>query len=133
MATQRPTSTRSLPKTEGSKTKAAEKSVPLDLQREIQTACRDIVIVRIGGDAMTRTAPSDQQAKFLLRKLGKALSRPGVSRTAVFGTGNSANRVYAYSVDPEDPMMIIREDVHGNRTHGKVVGGTFKRVRTMRG
>jgi hypothetical protein len=91
-----------------------------------------MVIVRIGGDVATKNTPSDQKASFLLGKFGKALSKPGVSRAEVFGAGKSSGTVYAYSLDPKDPTMIIREDAKGKRTQGKVVGGTFKGVRTAR-
>lgn len=120
-------------KTSGSKAKRGAQSGAMQDQRQIQTPRGDMVIVRIGGEVATKTAPADQKAKFLLVKFGRALSKPGVSRTEVFGAGKSAKTVYAYSLDPKDPTMIIREDAQGKRAHGKVVDGTFKSVGTVRG
>lgn len=71
--------------------------------------------------------PADQHAGPLLRKVVKALSKPGVRREAVFGTSPKKN-FYAYSMDPTNPTRMVREDVEGNRTVGTMVDGRFRKV-----
>jgi hypothetical protein len=61
----------------------------------------------------------------LLHKLGKALSKPGLSRRAVFGSAPAKN-VYSYYVDERNPSKIIRESFDGKRISGRVVEGKFR-------
>lgn len=59
----------------------------------------------------------------LLRKLGRALRSPGLPRSSVF-TGRPG--IYAYSVHPEDPQLLIREDEAGTQTVGVFRKGRFR-------
>jgi len=81
------------------------------------------------GRSTRRTIPAAQTAAALGAKLGKALSKPGISRDAVFGTVAARGEVYAYSVLPEDPTKLVRETADGKRTIGRVVGGKFRALR----
>jgi hypothetical protein len=90
------------------------------------TSRADLFLVRVGTKPVTET-PADQTAGPLLRKVGKALSRPGVSREAVFGRAPKEN-FFVYSLDPTDPKRMIREDAAGNRTVGRMVNGAFRKV-----
>lgn len=99
--------------------------------RLLATSRSDLYLVLVGTDAVTET-PEDQLAGPLLCKLGKALSKPGISREAVFGT-NPKPDAYAYSVDPSNPERVIREDAAGNRTVGRMFNGVFRKVATGRG
>jgi hypothetical protein len=76
-----------------------------------------------------RASDPSQSAGQLLRKLGRALSRPGLPRSSVF-TG--ATGVFAYSSDPEDPSRLVREAKDGTRTVGVWRGGRFRPIRTGR-
>lgn len=89
------------------------------------TSRADLFLVRVGAKPVE--TPADQAAGPLLRKIGKALSRPGVSREAVFGRAPKHN-FFVYSLDPTDPNRMIREDVAGNRTVGRMVNGAFRKV-----
>lgn len=82
--------------------------------------------MRVGNEPVTET-PADQLAGPLLQKLGKALSKPGISRVAVFGP-NPKRTAYAYSLDPSDPVRMIREDAAGNRTVGRMTNGIFRKI-----
>lgn len=93
--------------------------------RLIATSYADLFLVRIG-DPITET-PAGEAAGPLLRRIGKALSKPGVRREAVFGTQPKKN-FYAYSLDPTNPTRMIREDAEGNRTVGRMVDGRFRKV-----
>jgi hypothetical protein len=66
--------------------------------------------------------PSDRSSE-LLRQLGRALLKPGLPRSSVF-TG--APGVYAYSVHPDDPALLVREDEAGAQTVGVFRNGRFR-------
>jgi hypothetical protein len=99
--------------------------------RLLATSCADLYLVLVGTNAVTETA-ADQLAGPLIRKLGKGLSKPGISRDAVFGP-NPKRNAYAYSVDPTNPERMIREDAAGNRTVGRMINGVFRKIATGRG
>lgn len=92
----------------------------------LATSCSDLYLVRVGARPVTQT-PADQLAGPLLRKLGRALSKPGISREAVFGPTPNP-KAYAYSIDPANPERMIREDVAGNRTVGRMTNGVFRKI-----
>lgn len=94
--------------------------------RLLSTCHPDLFLVRIG-NKVTET-PADQEAGPLLLKVGKALSKPGVRREAVFGTQPKKN-FYAYSLDPTDPTRMVREDAEGNKSIGRMVDGKFRKLR----
>ncbi|WP_299785392.1 hypothetical protein [Ramlibacter sp.] len=74
--------------------------------------------------------PADQRAAPLLRKFGRALSRPGISRQAVFGL-NPSPRFFVYSVDPVNPDRLIRENCEGHKEVGRMVNGRFRKARDV--
>ena len=90
------------------------------------TSRPDLFIVRVGAATVSR-APADQAAVPLLRKVARALAKPGVSREAVFGAAPKRN-FYAYSLDPSDPTRMVREDAQGNKTVGRMVNGAFRKL-----
>lgn len=94
--------------------------------RLLPTSRPDLFIVRVGTKPVTEVAP-DQTAVPLLRKAGRALLKPGVSRESVFGSAPKQN-FYAYSLDPADPTRMVREDAAGNKTVGRMINGTFRKV-----
>ena len=72
-----------------------------------------------------RSVNRSDEAEVIVRKLGKALSKPGISKQVVF-RGHSPGKVFAYSAYPEDITKVVREAADGTRTVGRVVGGKFK-------
>lgn len=94
--------------------------------RLLATSRPDVFVVRVGSKAITET-PADQTAGPLLKKVGKALSKPGVRREAVFGAQPKQN-FYAYSLDPTNPSRMVREDAAGNKTVGRMVNGAFRKL-----
>jgi hypothetical protein len=75
-----------------------------------------------------KTSPHNKvlqnESASLLLAAGRALARPGISRNSVFGIGHK--KVYAYSLDPNDPTRIIREAQDGTRHIGRMVKDKFK-------
>lgn len=73
---------------------------------------------------MTTRAPAPSpSAQELLRRLGRALRKPGLPRSSVF-TG--ARGVYAYSVHPDDPTVLVREAEDGTQVTGVIKDGRFR-------
>lgn len=96
----------------------------------IQTPRSDMVIVRVGKVHPDKKVAVDQMAGTLVPKMGKAFSRPGVDRNSVFQS-HAGKTVYAYSLDPQDPTKVIKENQAGKRIIGRMANdGTFKAVRS---
>jgi len=76
-----------------------------------------------GGGSGGRAAPSDQTVSHLLPKTLRAIMKPGLRREAVFQ--KNAAQIYAYSVDPNNPDRLIREDELGIKTKGYFLGSMF--------
>lgn len=85
----------------------------------------DWLLVRRSKAKMRKSVPEKDRASALLPKAGRALNKPGIARSTVFGDpGNS--RVYAYSACIDEPGKIIRESADGKKTVGTLVEGKFK-------
>jgi hypothetical protein len=63
----------------------------------------------------------------VIAALRRSLSRPGIDRESIFGSA-TGKTVYAFSILPENPDLLIREDVDGKRTIGRLVKGRFRPV-----
>jgi hypothetical protein len=90
------------------------------------------VLVKMGDTKARRVRP-EESVGALVVKAAKALGKPGIDRTAVFGpasTKRSAKPVYAYSVYAADPTKFVRESVDGTKAVGKMVNGKFKVLAT---
>jgi hypothetical protein len=87
---------------------------------------KELAMVRTGstrkGQAATRRS---DEAEVMVRKVGKALSKPGIRKVAIF-QGALAGKVFAYSVDPLDATKLVREAADGTTRIGRVVDGKFK-------
>ena len=81
------------------------------------------VLVKTGRSNASVKVPEDESVR-LLAAAGRALARPGISRSSVFGSGDKT--VYAYSLDPQNPTRFIRESQDGTRRVGRMVNGKFK-------
>ena len=68
-----------------------------------------------------------ERAATLVPKVARALSRPGISKDAVF-KGKKHN-VYSYSVDTTDITRVVRVGADGRRTVGRLVGEKFVPVK----
>ena len=64
-------------------------------------------------------ANEKEGAQFLVKKVGAALGKPGISRGAVF-RGANPEKVFAYSVVPDDPTRVIRQTMDGTRVEGRL-------------
>lgn len=71
-----------------------------------------------------RSSNRSDEAEVIVRKLGKALSKPGISKQVVFR--GHTGKVFAYSTYPEDVTKVVREAADGTRTVGRVVGRKFR-------
>lgn len=92
----------------------------------LATSRPGLFILRVGAKPVAQ-APADQAAAPLLRQVGRALDKPGVSRQSVFGPAPRKD-FFAYSLDPADPSRMIREDAAGNKTVGRMVEGSFRKI-----
>jgi hypothetical protein len=95
--------------------------------RVIDTPRGDMFIVRSGTKSVAK-APEDQRAGVLMPRVAHALSKPGVKRASVF-RDDARKAVYAYSVDPQNPDLLVREDSTGKKTSGSMVNGVFRITR----
>lgn len=87
----------------------------------------DWLLVKQSGAKTCKSVPKKDRASELLPKAGKALNKPGIDRSKVFGElGNT--KVYAYSACVDEPGKFVRESADGKKTIGIVVGGKFKAV-----
>jgi hypothetical protein len=84
---------------------------------------RHFVLVKTGKSSPAARSASGESAR-ILAAAGQALSRPGISRSSVFGSGHK--NVFAYSLDPQDSSRFIREAQDGTRRVGKMVNGKFR-------
>lgn len=109
------------------RTNAHHVTVNISRGRVIDTPRGDMFIVRSGTKTVAK-APEDQRAEVLMARVAHALSKPGVKRTSVF-RDNGRKAVYAYSVDPQNPDLLVREDSTGKKTSGSMVNGVFRIAR----
>lgn len=88
------------------------------------------VVLNTATPGTKRERLHSESSESLAEKAGKALSKPGLSRESVFGTVAKGGRhaIYAYSVLPSDPTKIVRESFDGQKTIGRVVGGSFRKL-----
>lgn len=94
----------------------------LDSAKTVATLSNGLAIVSTRPAAATVAVRDEDTAGVLLPKLGAALSRPGLPRESVF-TG--AASVFAYSVDLDDPAILVREAADGSRVRGRMVRAKF--------
>ncbi|MCC8362484.1 hypothetical protein LK996_05280 [Lysobacter sp. A6] len=83
-----------------------------------------VQLVKVGRTAKPEVRKADTTT-VLVRKLAKALSKPGIDRSVVF-SGPDPSKVYAFSVYPSDPTLIVRESFDGTRVVGRFVDGKFR-------
>ena len=94
--------------------------------RALPSLDKEVVLVRVGkAKRPPRSSKRSDEAEVIVRKLGKALSKPGISKQAVF-RGHTPGKVFAYSTYPEDVTKVVREAADGTRTIGRVVGRKFR-------
>ncbi len=99
-------------------------AVPVEHAVQIGT---DWLLVRLAGARTRKSVPKKDQASELLPKVGKALNKPGIDRSTVFGEPGNP-RVYAYSACADEPGKIVRESVDGKKRLLGLLRGTFNYV-----
>jgi hypothetical protein len=93
--------------------------------KRIATLDEGLTIVRTGPSIAGALRPRRaDRAAAMLRKTGKALNKPGISKHSVFT--NNSDEIFAYSADPLDATKLVRTSRDGTRRKGRVVGGKFK-------
>lgn len=98
-------------------------------EHRVATPRADLVVVRVGKSKSEAVLRESEKSKALIGGIAKATRKPGISRKLVF-RGRNGQRVYAYSVNPADTTMIVREDSMGKKTLGRFIGGKFRPVRS---
>jgi hypothetical protein len=77
-----------------------------------------------------RDIPKSKEPHHLLQKAAKALSKPGIPRSAVFGDVTN-KRLFSYSIDSEDPTRLVRVAFDGTRRVGRLVNGKFQPIKRV--
>jgi hypothetical protein len=86
-----------------------------------------LVIVRTGaGQFLATHTRKEDVASVLVPKAGSALRVPGIDKNKVVFRGRHASSVFSYSMHPDDPTKMIREDSKGNVSIGRVIDGKFR-------
>jgi hypothetical protein len=94
-------------------------------QRNAVAEVSGFVLVRTSTGRRQAGAISQQEtASALVKKVGSALSKPGIERAAVFPHGTQGS-VVAYSADPNNPGDLIQESADGKKRVGRIVNGRF--------
>jgi len=93
--------------------------------KRIATLDEGLTMVRTGPSITGAVRPRrTDQAGAMLRKTGRALNKPGISKHSIFT--NDSSEIFAYSADPQDATKLVRTSRDGTRRKGRVVGGKFK-------
>jgi hypothetical protein len=120
-----------------SKMQRASSNVPLNgekvstaktgstLERRVATPRADLVVVKIGDGHKKSTISSKEKAPVVVARVVRVLNTPGTDRNRIFRS-TSGKTVYAYSIDSRDTSKVVREDVSGQRTVGRLVSGKFR-------
>ena len=95
------------------------------VERRVATPSADLVVVRIGDRHKKPAVPSNEKAPVVVARVVRVLNRPGTDRKLIFRS-TSGKKVYAYSIDLRDTSKVVREDVSGQRTVGRLVSGKFR-------
>ena len=95
--------------------------------RSVANLGRGMALVQIGHPKRVPVRP-DEKTTVLVQKAARALNKPGIDKGVVF-SGPNAARIFAYSVDPHDPRLVVRESADGQRTVGRLVDGKFRPLR----
>lgn len=99
------------------------------IEHRVVTPRSDLVVVRLGKSRSDAALRETEKSAALIDGIARAIRKPGISREVVF-KGRRSQRVYAYSVSPEDVTKIVREDSRGRKTIGHLVHGEFKALRS---
>lgn len=122
-----------------SKTRAASSTAPLNgrkgstvkanagsiVERRVATPRPDLVVVKIGDRHQKPAVSLKEKAPGVIARVVRVLNRPGTDRKRIFRS-TSGKTVYAYSIDSKDTSKVVREDVSGQRTVGRLVSGKFR-------
>ena len=110
--------------------RARESARRLRLQgMALATFSNGLVLIDMSGNKplpvkRAKAAKRAEQTFSLLKKLGQALERPGVARDSMFPTDGCVS--FVYSVDPNDPSILVRTAADGMRERGRLVHGRFR-------
>ena len=95
------------------------------VERRVATPRADLVVVKIGDRHKKSTVSSKEKAPGVVARVVRVLNRPGTDRNRIFRS-TSGKTVYAYFIDSKDTSKVVREDVSGQRTVGRLVSGKFR-------
>ena len=69
--------------------------------RKVPIFWQELVVIRTGRfDAAKKSTKRSEEARFLVKKAGTALTHPGIRKKAVFKPGHT--HVFAYSANPRN-------------------------------
>jgi hypothetical protein len=109
----------------GRKVSTAKANAGCIVERRVATPRADLVVIKIGDRYKKVAVSAKEKAPVVVARVGKVMNRPGTDRTRIFRSA-SGKTVYAYSIDSMDTTKLVREDVAGRRTVGRLVSGRFR-------
>ena len=93
-------------------------------EHRVETPRPDLVVLRIGERFDKLKVLPKEQASVVVANVAKAIARPGLTRAQIFQ--GASGKVYAYSLYPQDPSKLVREDASGHKVLGRFIGGRFR-------
>jgi hypothetical protein len=93
------------------------------LTGKVVSSVPGFVLVKKPSKKSSHPVSRSESAATLVPRVAEALSRPGISKDAVFK--GKTYHVYSYSVDTSDTSRIVRVSADGRRTVGRLVGAKF--------
>ena len=107
------------------KTPTAKKPATLVSGQPVVALSNGFVLIKTSAH---RNIPKSNEPHQLLQKAAKALSKPGIPRSAVFGDGTN-KRLFSYSIDADDPTRLVRVAFDGTRSIGRLINGKFQPIK----
>lgn len=95
--------------------------------RSVATLGRGLALVKVGKAARAVVRPEDKTT-VLVKKAARALNKPGIDQSVVF-RGPNAEKIFSYSVYPQDPTKVIRKTADGARAIGRLIDGKFRAIK----
>jgi len=99
-------------------------------ERRVATPNPDLLVIKLGERYEKLQVSPKERVSGILAKVAKVMTKPGADRTRVFQSA-SGKPVYAYFIYSKDPTKVVREDVSGRRTVGRLVNGRFRLARAV--
>jgi flagellin-like hook-associated protein FlgL len=115
----------------GRKISSANAKASSTVERRVATPRPDLVVIKIGDSHKKSAVSLKERVPNVIARVVRVLNRPGTDRKRIFRS-TSGKTVYAYSIDSKDTSKVVREDVAGQRTVGRLVSGKFRALNSAK-